>query len=47
MSFEAFSFVNLPVFGRIGPGTEMDSNVHPPKVTHFHCLLDALPDSDC
>jgi hypothetical protein len=41
-----FYFVQLPVFGQMGPKTEMDSTVHPPIVQKLHCLLDSIPKSE-
>ena|SRR5437868_6838128 len=41
-----FHYTDLPVFGQMGPKTEMDSSVHPPIVRKFHCLLDMLPKSE-
>jgi hypothetical protein len=41
-----FYFVQVPVFGQMGPKTEMDSTVHPPIVRKLHCLVDSIPKSE-
>jgi hypothetical protein len=41
-----YYFTLLPVFGQLGPKTQMDSTVHPPIVHELHCLLDMTPRSD-
>ena len=40
-----FHFAQLPVFGQMGPKTEMDTDLHPPVVRKFHCLVDMRPRS--